>query len=111
MNELNALLTSLFQPKSLISLGVLAACLLLAWVTVRVLRGRTKPAASVWFGDHIFDGVLFPAAALVIAYAARLSLDGIVSAAVFKLAIPMLITLLAIRLRSEEHTSELQSPC
>ena len=98
MNELNALLTSLFQPKSLISLGVLAACLLLAWVTVRVLRGRTKPAASVWFGDHIFDGVLFPAAALVIAYAARLSLDGIVSAAVFKLAIPMLITLLAIRL-------------
>ncbi len=98
MNELTALLTSLSQPKSLISLGVLAACLLLAWATVRVLRGRTQPSASVWFGDHIFDGVLFPATALVIAYVARLTLDGTVSAAVFKLAIPMLISLLAIRL-------------
>ena len=99
MNELTLLLTALFQPSSLISLAVLAACLLLSWVFVRLLRGSTPPTtASVWFGDHIYDGVLFPATALVIAYAARLSLAGSVSAAVFKLAIPMLIALLAIRL-------------
>ncbi len=98
MNELTTLLTSLFQANSFISLGVLAACLLLAWATVRLLRGRTPPQASVWFGDHIYDGVLFPATALVIAYTAKLTLAGTVSAAVFKLAIPMLISLLVIRL-------------
>ena len=103
MNELSLLLSSLFQASALISLGVLAACLLLSWATVRLLRGstpRNSPAttASVWFGDRIYDGVLFPALALVIAYSARLTLAGYVSAAVFKLAIPMLIALLAIRL-------------
>ena len=98
MNELTTLLTSLFQANSFISLGVLAACLLLAWATVRLLRGSTPPQASVWFGDHIYDGVLFPATALVIAYTAKLTLAGTVSAAVFKLAIPMLISLLVIRL-------------
>ena len=98
MNELTSLLTSLFQANSLISLGVLVACLLLAWGIVRLLRGSTPPNASVWFGDHIYDGVLFPGTALVIAYAAKLTLAGTVSAAVFKLAIPMLISLLVIRL-------------
>jgi small-conductance mechanosensitive channel len=98
MNELTTLLTSLFQANSLISLGVLAACLLVAWAIVRLLRGSTPPNASVWFGDRIYDGVLFPATALVIAYAAKLTLAGTVSAAVFKLAIPMLISLLVIRL-------------
>jgi small-conductance mechanosensitive channel len=98
MNELSTLLTSLFQANSFISLGVLAACLLLAWAIVRLLRGSTPPNASVWFGDRIYDGVLFPATALVIAYAAKLTLAGTVSAAVFRLAIPMLISLLVIRL-------------
>jgi small-conductance mechanosensitive channel len=98
MNELTALLASLFQANSLISLGVIAGCLLLAWAIVRLLRGNAPPNASVWFGDRIYDGVLFPATALVIAYAAKLTLAGTVSAAVFKLAIPMLISLLVIRL-------------
>ncbi len=98
MNELNTLLASLFQANSLISMGVLATCLLLSWAIVRLLRGSTPPHASVWFGDRIYDGVLFPATALVIAYAAKLTLAGSVSAALFKLAIPMLISLLVIRL-------------
>jgi small-conductance mechanosensitive channel len=98
MNELNSLLTSLFQTNSFISLGVLATCLIVSWTLVRLLRGRTSHSASVWFGDRIYDGVLFPATALVIAYAAKLTLAGTVSAAVFKLAIPMLISLLVIRL-------------
>jgi small-conductance mechanosensitive channel len=98
MNELTTLLTSLFQANSFMSMGVLAVCLILAWGIVRLLRGSTPPNASVWFGDRIYDGVLFPATALVIAYAAKLTLAGSVSAAVFKLAIPMLISLLVIRL-------------
>ena len=31
--------------------GVLAGCLLAAWLIVRVLRGRKLHVASVWFGD------------------------------------------------------------
>jgi small-conductance mechanosensitive channel len=98
MNELSTLLTSLFQANYLISLGVLAACLIVSWALVRLLRGKSTAAGSVWFGERIYDGVLFPASALVIAFVAKLTLAGSVSAAVFKLAIPMLISLLAIRL-------------
>ena len=98
MNELNTLLTSLFQANSFISLGVLAACLIVSWALVRLLRGKSTAAGSVWFGERIYDGVLFPASALVIAYVAKLTLASTVSAAVFKLAIPMLFSLLVIRL-------------
>jgi small-conductance mechanosensitive channel len=98
MNELSTLLTALFQANSLLSLGVLAACLIVSWAFVRLLRGSVPVTGSVWFGDRIYDGVLFPASALVIAFAAKLTLAGNVSAAVFKLAIPMLVSLLVIRL-------------
>ena len=98
MNELTTLLTALFQANSLISLGVLVACLIVSWSLVRLLRGSTPPAGSVWFGDRVYDGVLFPATALVIAYAAKLTLTGTLSPAVFKLALPMLVSLLVIRL-------------
>ncbi len=102
MNELSTLLNSLFQANSLISLAVLAACLIVSWAVVRLLRGKSTTSGagsgSVWFGERIYDGVLFPASALVIAYVAKLTLAGTVSAAVFKLAVPMLISLLVIRL-------------
>ena len=98
MNEFTTLLRSLFQVNSLISLGVLTACLIVSWALVRLLRGNSTAVGSVWFGERIYDGVLFPASALVIAYVAKLTLAGTVSATVFKLAIPMLISLLVIRL-------------
>jgi small-conductance mechanosensitive channel len=70
----------------------------LAWVVVRLLRGRRVPEASVWFGRRIVDGVLFPVLALAFAFAARLALAATVKAAVFKLAIPILLSLVVIRL-------------
>ena len=54
--------------------------------------------ASVWFGNNIFDGLLFPLLALALAYAARVVLAGTVKPAVFKVAIPILISLVVIRL-------------
>ncbi len=97
-DELGELLAALVHPDSLIGLGILVACLLLSWALVRLLRGSTQVTGSIWFGERIVDGVLFPVAALVLAYSAKLILVGTVKAAVFKLAIPILLSLLVIRL-------------
>src|SRR5215212_2864348 len=96
--ELDGLLRALTQPAALTEAGVLLACLLVAWVAVRMMRGRALPVASVWFGNRIFDGVLFPVLALALAFGARLALEGILTPAVFRLAIPILVSLVLIRL-------------
>ena len=97
-NDLNELLGSLTQPGALIELGVLAGCLGAAWLLVRLIRGAQAPEGSIWFGRRIFDGVLFPILALALAFTANLMLHATAKAAVFKLAVPMLISLLVIRL-------------
>ncbi|MGD9835342.1 MAG: mechanosensitive ion channel protein, partial [Piscinibacter sp.] len=89
--ELQELLGRLAQPAALTELGVLAGCLVLAWLIVRLLRGRAAAAGSIWFGDRIVDGVLFPVLALGLAFGARLLLVGTLPIAVFKLAIPILL--------------------
>jgi small-conductance mechanosensitive channel len=94
---LTELLGSLTQPGALTELGFLAACLVLAWVVVRLLRGATVPIGSIWFGRRIVDGVLFPVLALALAYGAGLLTAGLVKPAVFKLAIPILLSLVVIR--------------
>jgi small-conductance mechanosensitive channel len=96
--ELNDLLGSLAQPGALTELAVLAGCLALAWGIVRLIRGPTVPEASIVFGRRIFDGVLFPVLALALAFAAKLLLAATVRAAVFKLAVPILLSLVVIRL-------------
>jgi small-conductance mechanosensitive channel len=96
--ELGDLLGSLAQPGALTELTVLAGCLALAWGIVRLIRGPTVPEASIVFGRRIVDGVLFPVLALALAFAAKLLLAGTVPAAVFKLAVPILLSLVIIRL-------------
>ena len=97
-DELGALAGSLLQPSALAEFGVLAACLGLAWLVVRLARGRTPKPGSVWFGDRVVDGVLFPALALAFAFVARRLLDGVLPIAVLRLAVPILLSLLVIRL-------------
>ena len=97
-HELNELLHALGQPAALAEAGVLAGCLLAAWLIVRVLRGRKLHIASVWFGDRIVDGVLFPVLALALAFGARVAFESFMQAAVFRLAIPILVSLVVIRL-------------
>ncbi len=96
--ELEALLAALTRPDAVAEFAVLFACLVLAWVIVRLARGRSKPVASVWFGEHIVDGVLFPVLALALAFAASVALSGTIRPAVFQVAIPVLVTLVVIRL-------------
>ncbi|MBC8056260.1 MAG: mechanosensitive ion channel [Rhizobiales bacterium] len=71
---------------------------MLAWGLVRLIRGKEAAADSIWFGRRIVDGVLFPVLALAFAYAAKLALNATEQAAVFKLAVPLLLSLLVIRL-------------
>ena len=97
-DDLNELLGSLTQPGALTELAVLTGCLTLAWAIVRLMRGPRSPEGSIWFGKRIVDGVLFPVLALALAFAAKLVLHATVKAAVFKLAVPMLISLVVIRL-------------
>jgi len=96
--NLNEWLGSLFEPGALLELAVLAACLALAWALVRRIRGAKAPEGSIWFGRRIVDGVLFPMLALALAFAAQLALHATAHAAVFRLAVPMLISLVVIRL-------------
>ena len=99
--DLTERFAALLRPSALVELGVLAGCLVLAWGLVRVLRGKAQPASSIWFGHKLFDGVLFPLAALLMALLARWLLAQPlfgVPIAVFKLVVPILLSLAVIRL-------------
>lgn len=92
--------TALTQPSALLELGVLIACVVLVWLVARLLRrvsSVTNPH-SIVFGRHIYDGVLFPTLLLCVAYAASASLLRVVPLAIFKVAIPVLVSLAVIRL-------------
>jgi small-conductance mechanosensitive channel len=104
--ELGRLADDLLRPSALNELALLAACLLFAWLIVRTLRNAldgdavvVKRAPSVLFGRNLIDGVLFPVLALMFALGVRklLPLLG-VPMAVFKLVLPVLVSLVAIRL-------------
>jgi small-conductance mechanosensitive channel len=96
--ELKELVVEFSRPGVVAEIAILIGCLLAAWIVVRLIRGRSRPVGSVWFGNRIVDGVLFPVLALVFAYAARIGLAGVVKPAVFKVAIPILLSLVVIRL-------------
>jgi small-conductance mechanosensitive channel len=97
-DELGRLVDSLFQRSTLIELAVVAGCLLLAWLLVRLMRSADTPSSSVWFGTHIIDGVLFPVLALLFAVAARWALKDVVPQVIFRLVVPVFLSLLVIRL-------------
>ena len=90
---------ALTQPAALTELGALALCGVVAWgLALLVCRavGVCGPA-SIMFGRRILDGVLFPLLLLCMAYLARALMLGRMPLAVFKIAIPVLISLLVIR--------------
>ena len=54
IRDLDQLALDLIRPVAAAEFGVLVLCLVLAWVIVRLARGRTVPQDSVWFGRGIF---------------------------------------------------------
>lgn len=102
LEELRALGVALTKPAALIELGLLLACLGLAWLVVWRLKAhldREPGPQSVLFGRHVVDGVLFPVLALLVALGARRLLPELgLAPALFKLVVPVLLSLLVIRL-------------
>jgi small-conductance mechanosensitive channel len=100
LDGLDDWLRAMTRPNALTELAVLVACALLAWLAVRVLS-RAQPlknGQSILFGQRIVDGVLFPLLLLTLAYVAQTLLARVFPLALFKLAIPVLLALAAIRL-------------
>ena len=98
--DLEAWLRAMAAPAALTELGVLGLCIGLAWLLTRLLGSGLGQGGhkSVLFGRRTFDGVLFPLVLLGLAMLARALLMRWLPLAVFKIAIPVLLALLAIRL-------------
>lgn len=90
---------ALAQPAALQELGALLACGLLAWWLSALIRRAlgTPDKTSILFGRRILDGVLFPFLLLSLAYMAQTLLARWLPLAVFRIAIPVLLSLLVIR--------------
>jgi small-conductance mechanosensitive channel len=99
ITDLDAWIAALTRAAALIELGTLAVCGIVAWALAALVcrsAGR-RERASIMFGQRIIDGVLFPLLLLSLAYLARAVLARWVPLAVFRIAIPVLIALLVIR--------------
>ncbi|MDM7944445.1 MAG: mechanosensitive ion channel [Hydrogenophaga sp.] len=93
-------LAAFTQPTVLTELGVIALCIAAAlgvtWLLRRAL-GMQEERASVLFGRRLIDGVMFPLLLLTLAYVARALLLERLPLAAFKVAIPVLVSLVVIR--------------
>ena len=112
MSELIALYQNLRSDTVPLESLVLTLCLMLALGITKVVfkattalssnQGGTKAGldteASVWFGPRFFDGLMFPLLALVLSYAAKEVWIQTQHEALFKIAIPILLSLVIIRL-------------
>ena len=98
--DLESWIAALTRQAALKELAALAVCVALAWVFAalasRAMGARDK--RSILFGRNILDGVLFPVLLLLLAYLIRAWMLRSVPLAVFRIAIPVLIALLVIRL-------------
>ncbi len=100
IQDFDAWLSGFQQTTVWIELGVLALCVGMAWGLGALLRralNRQQEESSILFGRQVIDGVLFPLLLLTLAYVARSVLAQQVPLAVFKVAIPVLVSLVVIR--------------
>jgi small-conductance mechanosensitive channel len=98
LREFQDLLRNLATQSALTEAAVLIGCLGLSWAMCALLRKVLHIHGAVLFGRRVFDGVLFPVLALGLAFIAKELLANVVTVAVFKLAIPILVSLVLIRL-------------
>ena len=100
LDDVGLWVQAFLSPTVLVELAVLAVCVGLAWGLVALLqRGlRQGDPRSILFGVRIVDGALFPLVLLSLAYIARTLLHHWVALAAFKIAIPVLVALVVIRI-------------
>jgi hypothetical protein len=98
MNELQELLLDLKSPVIALELVGLAGCLVLAWGLSWALGRQYTGTSSILFGRRLVDGVLFPVLALVLTYGVKLILMKLQRVSILKVALPVLVSLVLIRL-------------
>lgn len=86
----------LWQLASLAELALLAACVGAAGGAAWLL-GRERRRGGIWFGQRVVDGVLFPLLALGAVLLVRQLMPADLPRAVLNLAVPVLLSLCAIR--------------
>jgi small-conductance mechanosensitive channel len=88
---------SQIQARSVwIEFGILAVCIVAAWGGCRWF-GRDQAKDSIWFGQRVFDGLLFPLLALLlIDLAKRVTVD-FEPAGVLRIAVSVFVSLAVIR--------------
>lgn len=100
IDDFDLWLSGFTQPTVLLELAALVVCVLFAWGMTWLLRravGAEENQASITFGRRIVDGVMFPLLLLVLGYIARALLLKVMPLAAFKLVIPVLVSLVVIR--------------
>jgi small-conductance mechanosensitive channel len=99
MNVLDQLSRDFQRSNPWLGLGLLAACVVLAYGISRwFARGLSRDRDSVWFGRGIVDGLLFPLLALVLTYSAHAAVQQHAPTFVLRIAVPVLASLAVIRL-------------
>jgi small-conductance mechanosensitive channel len=94
--ELSLKVSSLFAAGSAVQWAALLGSLVGVWLLMRAVRSRYTSTNSVWFGERLVDGVLFPLASLGLVLAWRWVFGG-GREPVLDLAVPILASLLLIR--------------
>jgi small-conductance mechanosensitive channel len=97
IEDFDALVAALLQPSALIELALVALCFGLGWGLVRLARGAAPRPGSVWFGEQIVDGVLFPLVVLLLVIGVRFASRGLLDGAVLRIALPVIASLAVIR--------------
>jgi small-conductance mechanosensitive channel len=99
LKSLQQALAELTPQGALVELAVLAGALAVAYGAVWLLRGwRSGGGPGIWFGARLYDGVLFPLAALLAGVIARWALKDVLPVGLLRLAVPILVSLVLIRL-------------
>lgn len=106
MTELQELLLDLQSPSVWMELGGLALCLGLAWMMSWAI-GRGAARDSILFGRRVLDGLFFPVLSLAFTYALKTSLIKMQHVPVLKMALPILVSLVVIRLIARVMTTVL----
>jgi small-conductance mechanosensitive channel len=98
--DLDSWIAAMSRPAALMELAALILCGVTAWAIASLVRRglASYEKNSILFGRYIVDGVLFPTLLLLLAYLARTLLLRWIPLALFKIAVPVFIALLFIRL-------------
>ena len=100
IDDFDLWLAGFTQPTVLVELAALAGCIAVAlglsWGLRKALR-MEQEKTSVLFGRRLVDGVMFPLVLLLLAYVARALITKLMPLAAFKVAIPVLVALVVIR--------------